>query len=47
MEFWREFGGNMTGIQSVSAPFIAEAADAYVYSYVQTLSEGYVVSHLE
>jgi|HubBroStandDraft_6_1064221.scaffolds.fasta_scaffold55769_1 Tol biopolymer transport system component len=47
MEFWKEFGGNMTGIQTVSAPFIAEGADAYVYSYVQTLSEGYVVKGLQ
>jgi eukaryotic-like serine/threonine-protein kinase len=47
MEFWKEFGGNMTGIQSVGSPDMAQAADAYVYVYTQTLSEGYVISHLE
>jgi hypothetical protein len=26
---------------------MAQAADAYVYIYTQTLSEGYVVSHLQ
>jgi hypothetical protein len=26
---------------------MAQAADAYVYVYTQTLSEGYVISHLE
>ena len=46
MEFWKEFGGNMTGIQSVGSPLMAQAADAYVYVYTQTLSEGYVVSNL-
>ena len=47
MEFWKEFGGNMTGIQSVGSPLMAQAADAYVYVYTQTLSEGYVVSNLQ
>ena len=46
-EFWKEFGGNMTGIQGVGSPDMAQAADAYVYIYTQTLSEGYVVSHLQ
>ncbi len=46
-EFWKEFGGNMSGIQGVGAPLIAQAADAYVYVYTQALSEGYVVSHLQ
>jgi hypothetical protein len=47
MEFWKEFGGNMTGIQNVSPPLMAKDADAYVYTYSQVLSEGYVVSHLQ
>jgi eukaryotic-like serine/threonine-protein kinase len=47
MEFWKEFGGNMTGIQGVSAPQFAQDADAYVYGYTQVLSEGYVVTHLQ
>ena len=47
MEFWKEFGGNMTGIQSVGSPEMSQAADAYVYVYTQVLSEGYVVSHLQ
>ncbi len=47
MEFWKEFGGDMAGIQSVGSPDMAQAADAYVYVYTQTLSEGYVISHLE
>jgi len=47
MEFWREFGGDMAGIQNVGQPLMAQSADAYVYIYTQTLSEGYVVSHLE
>jgi eukaryotic-like serine/threonine-protein kinase len=47
MEFWKEFGGEMTGIQNVGQPLMAENADAYVYIYAQTLSEGYVVSHLQ
>jgi hypothetical protein len=47
MEFWKEFGGNMTGIQSVGPPLMAQAADAYVYVYTQTLSEGYVVKGLQ
>ena len=47
MEFWREFGGGMTGIQGVGAPMFAENADAYTYIYTQVLSEGYVVTHLQ
>ena len=47
IEFWKEFGGNMTGIQTVGAPMMAQAADAYVYIYTQTLSEGYVVKNLQ
>ena len=47
MEFWKEFGGDMTGIQSVGQPLMAQAADAYVYIYTQTLSEGYVVKGLQ
>ena len=37
----------MAGIQNVGQPLMAQSADAYVYIYTQTLSEGYVVSHLE
>ncbi|HEY2823586.1 MAG TPA: protein kinase [Candidatus Acidoferrum sp.] len=47
MEFWKEFGGNMAGIQSVGAPIFAQNADAYAYVYTQILSEGYVVSNLQ
>ena len=46
MEFWKEFGGEMTGIQNVGQPLMAQNADAYVYIYTQTLSEGYVVTNL-
>jgi len=47
LEFWREFGGNMAGLQSVGAPLFAQNADAYVYTYSQVLSEGFVVTHLQ
>jgi hypothetical protein len=47
MEFWKEFGGNTTGIQSVGAPIMAQGADAYVYIYTQLLSEGYVVKGMQ
>jgi hypothetical protein len=47
MEFWKEFGGNMMGIQNVGSPLMAQDADAYVYVYTQVLSEGYVVTHLQ
>src|SRR5579871_2785501 len=47
MEFWKEFGGSMAGIQSVGAPLFAQNADAYVYTYSQVLSEGFVVTHLQ
>jgi eukaryotic-like serine/threonine-protein kinase len=46
MEFWKEFGGNMTGIQAVGPPLFAQDADAYAYFYTQLLSEGYVVKNL-
>ncbi len=47
LEFWKEFGGNMAGIQSVSVPLFAHDADAYVYTYSQVLSEGFIVTHLQ
>jgi serine/threonine protein kinase len=47
MEFWKEFGGNMTGIQAVGPPLFAQNADAYAYFYTQLLSEGYVVTNLQ
>jgi hypothetical protein len=47
LEFWKEFGGNMAGLQSVGAPLFAQNADAYVYTYSQVLSEGFVVTHLQ
>ena len=47
IEFWKEFGGNMTGIQAVGPPLFAQNADAYAYFYTQLLSEGYVVSNLQ
>ena len=47
MEFWKEFGGNMAGLQSVGAPIFAQNADAYAYVYTQILSEGYVVTNLQ
>ena len=47
MEFWKEFGGNMTGIQAVGPPLFAKNADAYAYFYTQLLSEGYVVKNLQ
>ncbi len=46
MEFWKEFGGDMAGLQSVGPPIFAQNADAYAYVYTQLLSEGYVVTNL-
>jgi len=48
MEFWKTFGADLAGTGVItSAPYFSIDGSAYVYSYIQVLSEAYVVKGLK
>jgi len=48
MEFWKEFGGGLSGgITSIGPPHFSRDAGAYAYVYVRVLSQAYVAKGLK
>ncbi len=48
MEYWKTFGDHIaSGVTTVAAPHFSADGRAYVYIYVQTLSEAFVVKGLK
>jgi len=47
MDYWKSFGENIgSGVIAVSGPYYSADSKAYVYIYVQQLSEAYIVKGL-
>lgn len=47
MEFWKEFGGAVSGITSVAPVHISADGGAYAYVYVRVLSQAYIAKGLK